>query len=283
VAVLALCAVWAPPLVDQLVHSPGNLGEVARFAAAPHPGPGLRAATRFVSADLARFPSWRGRFVGASTSVPSRPPLALLVYVLFGAATAAVGHRLGDRFLRAAGVLFVAAVGASIVAVSRITGPTFSFLIAWVSVLPVPLWIAWAATGLRQIAGRWPLGPAALAGALLAALVAVAGVTARPLADGSVTVPTNDEVAAAWRSLRTALPGHHDAVLIRIGELGRWPMAAGLALQLRKAGHPVGVPAEWRYMFGPRLGPPAGTPFEVLLDAPSTQPDTADGRRFLGR
>ena len=273
-AAVVLAALWVPPLVDQAVHEPGNLSRLARWAAEDHDGPGFPEALQRASSDLARFPSAAGDYVDGTEDFPAAAPVALVGYVALAAGLVVVGLRRRDRFAWSAGLLTLVALPVAVVTITNIAPPVFDYLHSWVSVLPLPLWIAAGAV----VLGR--AGAAAeprIAVGLVVLVVPLAVLVARPLVDGTVSVPGNDTVAGVWALVEPQVQGAGgDGVLVRIAEHERWPVATGLVLQLTKHGERVAVTEDRLYMFGARQRPTGDEAVEIVLDVAGAAPQGGD-------
>ncbi|MGZ6909529.1 MAG: hypothetical protein ACXVJ7_17820 [Acidimicrobiia bacterium] len=141
---------WIPPLVDVVIHWPGNLGKVASyFAHGAYTHVGLTEATRIFADDFRPIPPWLGATERTQPitglAIPASlvwlaVPAALLVIGLLAARRA--HNRLTTRAVAFAAVL---AVGA-IIAISRADGP-HAYTFQWRSIVAAFLVVVcvWAA------------------------------------------------------------------------------------------------------------------------------------------
>jgi hypothetical protein len=137
-AVLAL--LWLPPLVQQAIGRPGNLGTLADYLVTgrgqQHPwGESVSLAVREVTAPMSLFVD--GRFNRVLTELPgTMPGMVTLAGVLLAFSVALViVRRQGDL----AGLFVVGAVGwgVAIVQCTRVEGPLWLYLLAWISAFGV--------------------------------------------------------------------------------------------------------------------------------------------------
>ncbi len=150
-SVLLLAVLWAPPVVDQIRHTPGNLSTIKNYFAHPPPPDkpiglhqGLNALLtqlnplRLFGADLVR--DGHQRAVGGT-----RLPGALLILVFAGSVVIAWRER--ARLLLWLDATLVVALGAGLISASRIVGDLwfYLFLWAWAIVALLLLAIGWAA------------------------------------------------------------------------------------------------------------------------------------------
>jgi hypothetical protein len=152
---------WAPTVIQQATDEPGNVRQVATFFL----GDGDRDARDFFGspaeplgvdeglAVLARETVGWAPWVGGPEprtilgSVGGRSPLTLVVPVALVVATALVGRRLRRADLVAAAAIGAAALLAAALALTRVLGQPFDYLVRWT--WPIALFLhvvaAWAA------------------------------------------------------------------------------------------------------------------------------------------
>lgn len=151
---LPLVVLWLPPVIDQLFGS-GNLWAlVSGFGGQDRPL-GLTGALEIAARQLALGGPWMGGGepnVAGTGSVEGLPLTSLLVpvVVFVGAGALAVWRRCYRAVRLQAVVAIAAAAGA--VAVSRITGDAFDYLLRW--------W--WPLAGLWWVSAAWSLWQAAI-------------------------------------------------------------------------------------------------------------------------
>jgi hypothetical protein len=149
-ALLAL--VWMPPLVDQLRNKPGNLSVLFHyFAKPPSEALGIREAIPlvlnrldawFIVAEQLVRPEGLGRFVAIPTPEPWRGGVGLVLW----AGCAAVSVRGRNRSLLSLHAVVATGVAVAIVAISRVFGAAWPYLMYWVWSVGVLLLAACGAT-----------------------------------------------------------------------------------------------------------------------------------------
>lgn len=139
-------ALWLPPLLDQLVHDPGNIRKlVDHFSTPSEPvigfGDGVRLALRHLDvwAGFVGDLGGSGQFV--SPSSPWRGAVTLLVW----AAAVLVAWRLGSRPLKFLHATVAAALALGLLSMVRIFGLAWYYLTLW----------AWGTTAVAVAAIVW--------------------------------------------------------------------------------------------------------------------------------
>jgi hypothetical protein len=156
---------WVPPVVEQLTSSHGNLSELwDYFRHPPEPAIGFRKGGELLLAHLDPWNLLAGQHGPGGTLLPG---FGLLV--LWGVSVA-VAWRQGPTALRALHVVLGVALAGELVALSRIFGDVFFYLMLWTFAISglMVLAIGWTivcATGNAQV------GRAMTAGALVVALI----------------------------------------------------------------------------------------------------------------
>lgn len=253
-SLLALTLMWAPPLLEEMAHHPGNLSKLLHFFHAGVPGRTLGEAFSEVSPFLAwlplllirsfpvRIPDFEYAFVGQAFALLE---LGLLPLVAWKA------HRNNRRF--ESGLAALAAVGflVSVWAASRVQGATFGYLLTWTSAVGLLSWNVLGGAALyrlkaavrdRSIAFR----PSQVAGLFLGLMGLIAATHAPHFFRQSLSVPGDNPAVkhlsqglVAW--IQTQRPGrpviHFD--------WNNWSLESGILLQLHKAGIPFAVLYTW--------------------------------------
>ena len=242
---------WAPPILDELDRTPGNLAILRdQFTAGGGEPPiGLWRGTRalLVVADPTRLA--RQTVVGTYQNWGSiLPSLALLAA---WAAAAVVAHRAGERTLVRLHVTLAVASLAGAGVMSRITGPVWFWLGLWGAVLTVLVLLAIAWSVALCLRGRWrpqPRWGLAVAGAM-ALVVTVNGAHAEPsgreLSDtlGEVLPPT----VAALAGGEVPGGGRHGTYLVTANDPVNLGMhAIGLVNELDRRGFRAGMETPYR-------------------------------------
>lgn len=284
----ALGIVWALPIYEQFTRSPGNLTLLRRFffeGRAPHPEGSIAAALRFVvdQATLTWVPG-----LSFAASVKSAPAtswrwVVLAAVVALAVAGCAVAWRRGDRFRAALRGLPVVALVVAGYSATRVPGQLGSYLTVYSLSVGLCLWIAAGSTivellgtGIRRLSARQPADARILSRARTAAAPVVAGA----LLVGGIAL------AWSWRSVRPiavelnvpAVEQVHDAIssrvsrdqsiVVAIGSLPSWEVAAGVIDALERDGHAVRVTRYWVFMFGEDHGPPRERGLRFLVTSP---------------
>jgi hypothetical protein len=208
-SVLVALVAWSGPLVDQVTQDPGNLRAVVTyFGSGEGTAAGWSEAATAVGRELHPWPPWLGGaeptnlFTGSleRTSVLwALPTLAAL-----GLATVLAWKRRDRRLLHLAGVAWVGiAVGA--IAVTRITGEPYFYLMRFWWVLAMVAWVIVAWTALQTVTfpprvSAQTLRIAGVAVVVLASVTAAVRTTAPPPDD-----PTRIAMAAITDEIITAV------------------------------------------------------------------------------
>jgi hypothetical protein len=240
VTAAVLSVLWLPPLIDELVHSPGNLTEIADYFRHPHqPAHTLVDGYRVVGAQFELTPEWLtgldppSPFTGEPFSLYSTPvPLLLLPLAVSGFV---LWRRRGPEARRLVATLGVAlAVG--VVAVARTLGAVFAYRLRWTWVLAmvaaaVVAWTAWnwVAKVAPRAEKRWlvPLCVGALA--VVAVTNSVSAARGGPPGEDQ-----SDRMRTLIPSVVAALPAGDGDVIVQGSSFGSSFYAGGLVLALER-------------------------------------------------
>jgi hypothetical protein len=240
VTVAVVAVLWLPPLIDEVLHSPGNLTAIADyFRDSGKSSHTLAEGYRVVGAQFGVTPEWLtgldppSIYTGEPSSLHSIPAPVLLLPLAVSAF--AIWRRRGREARR-----LVATLGLSLVlgvtAVARTLGEVFAYRLRWTWVLAmiaavVVAWTAWtwAARVAPRVEKRWlvPLSIGALA--VLAVVNSVSAVGADP--------PREDESArlrALMPSVVAALPAGDGDVIVQASSFASTFYSAGLVLALER-------------------------------------------------
>ena len=295
-ALVALVAMWVPPVIDELTGHPGNLTELVRFlrcgCTPPHPLHEALSAAAQMLAGLAH-----GNLpvvAGLDPSLDRRRLLVLGGFVAAAGALCAAGRLRRDRFAEAAGGLLVVALAVAVVSFTRIAGPIEGYLLIWVTAFAAVLAIGWAsllAGALAALGGRLAPRPRIGAAAALAAPVAVAlcglsvartqgllGLPSPAAEPGDLRIGYPE----AWRITESGLAAvPRQPVLVRIATHELWGTAAALTVQLLKHGWQVHVTDDWLLLWGSEY---RSTGHEAVRLVLAERPDATDvGGERLGQ
>jgi hypothetical protein len=263
VVVLALAvACWIPPLVQEVTTHPGNITLLLRFGRQASGGYQLRTALAAVGAALSVVPLG-ARWVlrdGVQHHLGAGPGWAVALtvgYLLVLPAAAWAAWRKGRRAAGDLAVLSLVGVLAAVAAMTRVDGPINFYLLTWISVLPVPaaaaVILAFApgpGAGRRPPYDRLALGSLLVAAVLSVTLAVREGTTQNWDRQRSTDVAA--ETASAGRALGSSARG---LVFIHIVTPDTWTHAAGVALQLERAGARIEVDRGWVFLFGDAFAP----------------------------
>ena len=229
---------WLPPLLDQVLHRPGNLYRIARYFA--HPG--ARLATlgdgfRVVAGQFALRPTWvtgNDKLISATEPALLRAsPFPVLLVPLVLGGFVLWRRRSSDGAALVVTILIALVLG--MLAVNRTVVPVYAYRLKWTWVLGMLgavaiVWTAWllAAPRYRQLHHHRSLAAALAIGGLMAlgvlnisaavhagtpwktesavlAKLVPKTVTALPPGDGDVIVRTSDAGAIMYQGVQLAL------------------------------------------------------------------------------
>jgi len=277
-ALALLVVLWLPPLVEQIRETPGNLTLIARFLRTSGSAHAFTEVIGAVAPPLAAAPVRLATLLVPSTSDQRSIGagfLTLLLVALLPLARAAAGRR-GDAVARVLSTVGLVSLAAALWSVLKIRGEIFDYLVLWTAAVGVVGWSALAAVALGPAAEGPPggagdalarrTGLVAVAAALLLAALATAS-NARRVKDeapvaGSPIAPLLDlseKIRASLAESRVRRP------LFSIGTHDTWVPAAGVFLNLHKAGIPFAVEEAWWPMFGRAFRPTGREDVRVVL------------------
>jgi hypothetical protein len=206
---------------------------------------GLHHAFNVVTAQFAWNADWLvgsqtvNPFNGAVTSVDAA---SFPVWWFAFAAALVLAWRAGGRSARAFGAVLAISVAASIVAISRTTGPMFEYRLRFVWVLGMltavfVVWMAWTVLARRR---WWPARAAHVA--LLVLVIASSGYNVARAAGTARPNQHQGRVAAVLSDqLLHRLPRGHGVVLFNVESFGAGPLITGMMLRLERRGIPVAL------------------------------------------
>lgn len=250
---------WVPALLDSVLHPPGNLYEILRWSVQGGEGEataGLATGVELIGSatDLGR-PPWEGLPAFISVVTPTWTALSGGLLLLLVAA-GAVAVRRGLRSERNLVAVCLASWCWSVLAVSRVAGPLYSWIFWWLYALVAVTWLAIGLVAVRLVMASVPRREEVARAALPAACglaVALLAVTAlgslrsdfywHP--DAASAVVTFTDAAERWlpdRRVALDFAGQTDAAAVY----------SGLVTRLKRGGVTVLVPAGQEPQFGRR-------------------------------
>ena len=287
---------WLPPLVQQVTNDPGNLTLIERFFVAGHPGHGLGAAMWSVTAVfgvLVHGPAEVMRtYLGRTPHHVVSAVLASLGVVAVAVVVTVVGVRQRNRFAAGLGALTLVGTVATVVAVTRVVGPVFGYLVVWAVAIPFGALIG---VGTLRIppaahAGRRSVTSPATLRPLLCALGLVAGVllVVRVLAIPPLSSVSDPEVGRIYRLVTPSL-GHGGSVFVGDNGAGTGTTArlldverfVGLVNRLDQFGYHPTVNHFWKAQFGPGYQS-TGTE-DRSIELSTWEPSSPGEEGYLGR
>ena len=265
VALVLLAALWLPPLVEELRNTPGNLTLIARFFLSHGASHTFGEILGAIVRPLAAVPLQLATLVVPSTSDQrflGAGFLTLLLVALLPLARSVAARR-RDGAARVLSTIGLAALVATIWSVLKIREEILSYLVLWTSAVGFAGWAALAAAALGDgeegaFEGKRS-GQIRLAGIALAVLLsglATASNARRVRAEIPIPVAPNGPVRQVTAGVRDWLAKNRiQKPLLAIGTHDTWVPAAGVFLNLHKAGIPFAVEEEWWPMFGRSFRP----------------------------
>jgi hypothetical protein len=241
-----LLVLWLPPVIEGILHSPSNFGNLVRWFRDPDEDMhSVADGWRVMTGQFGGVPEWLSTKrdftqVGESPFIDRAPLPWLLVLMLVSGVVLARRSVDGARTLVATTLV---ALAFGILAVARTVGLAFDYRLRW-TYLPAMLAfviVAWA--GWTVVAGRWPRS----AGRLL-----VPGALGVVAVLGAVNVVTGATAGTPQNANHDAMVSLTDQVLGEIEDpagtifiddayhSGAWH-ARGLVLQLERRGIDVGI------------------------------------------
>lgn len=180
-ALILVVLVWSPPVIDQLRHPPGNLWQlVDYFSKPPSNMVGLAGAVRTV---VARLDAWhlvvaaaREPGILSQSALDARQPTLEggLVVLALWAVSAMTARRAGGHELRSLNYVIAVSLGVEVLAVSRIIGAPWHYLLysCWVTGGVLLFAMAWGYLAL--LSAHHELSEATALGISLVAIAALA-------------------------------------------------------------------------------------------------------------
>lgn len=141
----ATVVLWSGPLVDQLTRSPGNLRAIASYFASGDGEPiGVSPALTVISRSLSPLAPWAGgdEPLTIIATLQTTSAVWLVPALVVFAVSVVVAARAHDRLaLQLQGTVAVAAASGA-VALTRITGEPFFYIVRWWWVIALFVWVS---------------------------------------------------------------------------------------------------------------------------------------------
>lgn len=284
VTAAVLAVLWAPPLIEELRHDPGNLTAMWRSLRAPAKTLGTGNGWRAVALELGPRAPWLGfneplqSFQG-TVDVAAAPAVPVALVALLGGLALAAWRRREGRVLAA---VVIVGVATAVVSLSHLLGPLFVWIPEWARVLGMGAWLAagwcaYEALGPRARHHVLRFGAPILAVVVVAFSAASVGQAAtdrRPADPLEVALHRlADDVAPIARAVGGPMLVRSTAnVSLVFG--GHGVGVETLTLALERAGVDVVVTRDVAYRFGSERGRPDRAVAElVLVESGAAVPD----------
>ena len=260
---------WALPLWDELFGT-HNLSSLLSFFAARHPvhplGASWRIAVSLIGVTLGQH------HAAMRDGILDAHPLVTTFCYLGLAGCGIVAGIKGRRPLAVwLGAMSALALLIAVWSISRVVGPPYKYLLVWITALPA-LPVAAAAIGISGVVTAriapdrallpvpvtftdrvmdWLARPGAVVTAIAVTVASFVGLRAALEATPAAAL-TDPDIARATRAVAPVVALVHGPVRFVINDGERWPTAAGVGLQLERAGHPMHADEQWTFLFGGR-------------------------------
>jgi hypothetical protein len=287
VAVFSGVVIWLPPVIEQLTHEPGNLGEtVAYFGEGTADTVPLADAAGVMALELGGYPPWAGGSepTNALGVVPSRTLWSVLPVVVVSLAGAvAVWRRARATAVRPLRLQLLTWIGlvVGLVAITRIDRAVQVHLVRWLWPLAMLAWVSalwslWTAVrvaptlhaGAADVSDPHDQATRAVTAGVVGLAVVVSVVTS--LAAFDRLVPSgqwSDQTAAVVNGVDEFVGGASVSVEVADGRLASLAVVSGLELALEARGADVRVPPEGDVRYGNRTSWAAAPPEQALFVA----------------
>ena len=287
-----LVLLWAPVAIEQLMYGErGNIAELMDFFSGEHHGHSLLGATYAFIFGATVLP------LGASSATDLPPGLTFdrLLVLLFSAYAVSVSVRKHSQPHEGSRVLaLLAVVGSSIcvVALTRVQGPHYGYLVYWMAAILAYVWLAVLSTTFQTLQlPRWRaiVGDAGSRLPSLVACVLALMATVSALNDRAVSRDHDPDVQELLATLLSSAEEHggEGPVVVDAASYGNgeWEHAAGLVVELTALGYEVAVSDRWVERYSPAFQH-TGTPtMTLLVGHVGVEPleERVAGSRFVGR
>ena len=136
----AFVLMWLPPVVQQATNHPGNITLIERFFTADYPGHTVRSGIDAVTAVFGILVEGPAEVMRSNLAIAPHhgvsAGLVTLVVLAAGAAATVLALRQRLRFAAGLGILGLVGTLAMVVAVTRLAGHLYGYLVVWAVALP---------------------------------------------------------------------------------------------------------------------------------------------------
>lgn len=253
-SIAILAVLWAPPLLDVVLHDPSNAERTVRWFGEEEGGTHTAVdGWRVITGQFGLEPEWltnpRRPFILTGESSHLYSPLRPWLLLLAGAAGWLLWRRRrtdGWRLVMTVG----AALGLGVFAVARTVGPAFDYRLRWTWMPAMVAFVAIAWAGWLVVWGRFRNGGRWLTVVAVASLLVLTGVnTANAARAGTPQGPESAALEALIPPVLEAVGTGDGEVLVTDTLNGSW-YTRGLVLQLERSGVEARVPPDRADLFG---------------------------------
>ena len=146
IAAIAAAILWTPPVIDQIIHTPGNLSVLSDYFRNPPESPvGLRRAVDVLFVHLNPWQLVERLVTADRTQVESASTIPGVLFLVLWVASAVAAWRVRHRVLMRLDLVLGAALVLALVSMSRIFGLVWYYLVLW----------AWGICALMVLAVVW--------------------------------------------------------------------------------------------------------------------------------
>jgi hypothetical protein len=281
-----LVALWFLPAAEQLSHHPGNVTVLWRFfvagAGPGQPWPLAAAAWASMMTGILQ-PDFSLRAGGVFVPGAAWPLVMAVLQVIAVALVAMWAARRRHQFLAWLASMCVLGSVVGLWSVTRVQGRLMGYEIFWISALgALNLGVLAAAAALYASrspgVGRWiPASTAPIVhGLLIATCIYVGFRQLEPTRSGRLPVTAATPMAQRFAARLRDYMKQHDVhkPLVRLGQ-AEWGMAAGVLLELDRAGTAFAVEDSWLSMFPQIFQVTGDEDAEVTIAGPETHQQLA--------
>jgi hypothetical protein len=293
VGLLALCAMWAPPAIDQISHSPGNVSMLIRYARTSHQDRGNGLVLRALGTEVRSFPFGKDiprRGQDADPGIFDRrdinAQLAVVGFTMLVGALAIVAYRRRHAVAFGLAIFELVVIGVEVASIKLAVGPLFPYLVSWMSILVLPAWLAAVVLLLDFVADGSPPSDRGRRNqtrqltAVAVALTAVVGTVSYDSGRDGYLVSNLAFVGGtqSWNAAQSTVDRRAGRILITLSSVDVAPIAAAIADQAIRRGHSFAVNAPYLFIFGNQARSNGREVVEFLILGPQDGPSPVGAR-----